>query len=74
MINVWDYKNCDIIEIIDIDGEVFRGKIIDITDAGEKSDLEMNEDSITINYNQRCIEFSQSEIAYIKPITYLKIV
>ena len=65
MFNIWDYKDCDTIEITDTDGNVFKGRIVDITDADEKSDLEEYEDSITIKVDENNIEFLQSEIAEI---------
>lgn len=65
MVNIWDYKDCDTIEIIDTDGNVFKGSIVDITDADEKSDLEEYEDSITIKVDENNIEILQSEIAEI---------
>ena len=65
MVNIWDYKDCDTIEITDTDGNVFKGRIVDITDADEKSDLEEYEDSITIKVDENNIEFLQSEIAEI---------
>ncbi len=68
MVNIWNYKDCDIIEITDTDGNVFKGRIVDITDADEKSDLEEYEDSITIKVDENNIEFLQSEIAEIKII------
>lgn len=68
MVNVWNYKDCDTIEITDIDGNIFQGKIVDITDVDEKSDIEECEDSITINIDNNNIEFLQSEIAEIKII------
>ena len=68
MVNIWDYKDCDTIEITDTEGNVFQGKIVDITDADEKSDIEEYEDSITINVDKINIEFLQSEIAEIKII------
>ncbi len=68
MVNIWNYKDCDTIEITDTDGNVFKGRIVDITDADEKSDLEEYEDSITIKVDENNIEFLQSEIAEIKII------
>ncbi|MBR3819622.1 MAG: hypothetical protein IKJ41_10840 [Clostridia bacterium] len=68
MVNIWNYKDCDTIEITDTDGNVFKGRIVDITDAEEKSDLEEYEDSITIKVDENNIEFLQNEIAEIKII------
>lgn len=68
MVNIWNYKDCDTIEITDTDGNVFKGRIVDITDADEKSDLEEYEDSITIKVDENNIEFLQNEIAEIKII------
>lgn len=65
MVNVWDFSDCNIVEIIDTDGNSFVGKIIDITDAEDKSDLEEYEDSITIKVGQNHIEFLQSDISKI---------
>ncbi len=65
MVNVWNFSDCNIVEIIDTDGNSFVGKIIDITDAEDKSDLEEYEDSITIKVGQNHIEFLQSDISKI---------
>ena len=65
MVNIWDFSDCNIVEIIDTDGNSFVGKIIDITDAEDKSDLEEYEDSITIKVGQNHIEFLQSDISKI---------
>ena len=69
MINIWDFKDAEIIRITDIEGDVFQGRIIDIIDVGEESeDYGFGEDSICISVNNRHIVFPQSEIKSIKVI------
>lgn len=65
LINIWDYKECSQLKIIDVDGDVFEGKLLNITDSGERSDLEPQEDGITLLINGQHVEFMQSEIAQI---------
>lgn len=48
MINLWGFTDTKRIRIADIDGDIFEGNIIDITDSGDRSDLEPDEDCITI--------------------------
>ena len=68
LINIWDFEDCNIVEIIDIDGNSYVGRVVDVTDIEDKSDLEEQEDSITILVNQSHIEFLQSEIKEIRKI------
>ena len=68
LINIWDFENCNMVEIIDIDGNSYAGKVIDVTDKEDKSDLEEQEDSITILVGQSHIEFLQSEIKEIRRV------
>ncbi len=70
MISIWDYADSDRIRIIDIDGKEFVGTVADVTDAGERSDLEIPEDGIAIvTDDKRLIEFYLSEIKSIEVIS-----
>ena len=62
MIDLWNYKDAKKVKIIDNIGNEYEGKVVDITDSEEKSDLESFEDSITIAVGNTHIEFEQSEI------------
>lgn len=63
MINVWDYQHANRIKITDIDGQVFTGKVVEVTDVEDESpDYGFGEDSITIEVEGREISFPQSEI------------
>ncbi len=66
MVNLWDYSDADKIRIIDADNDVFEGEIIDITEAGERSELEAEEDCITINCNGTHIQFENKEVIFIE--------
>lgn len=68
MINLWEYQNAKKIKIIDIDGQVFIGNIVDITDSEEYASEDITEDGITISSNDVHIEFMQSEIKTIEII------
>jgi len=58
------------VRIIDIDGDVFEGSVTEVTDRGERSDLEKQEDGITIfTKDKRLIEFYISEIKSIELIS-----
>ena len=63
MINVWDYQEIKRIRIVDIDGQVFFGEVIEVTDAEDDSpDYGFGEDSITIESEGHQIAFPKSEI------------
>lgn len=68
LINIWEYSDYPRVEITDVDGNIFTGVVIDLTDREEKSDLEEQEDSIAIANNGQYLEFLQSEIAAIRRI------
>lgn len=62
MINLWSFADAERIKITDIDGDVFIGNIVDITDSGERSDLEPEEDCITIATEKGNVQFENAEI------------
>jgi len=67
MIKVWDYQDANIIKITAIDGQVFTGRLIEVTDVEDESpDYGYKEDSITIEAEGREISFPQSEILSIE--------
>ncbi len=67
MTNVWKYAEAERIRITDIDGDMFEGKVTDVTDREERSDLEKQEDGITLwTDDNKLIEFYQSEIKLIE--------
>jgi len=68
MINLWKYQDAKRIKLTDIDGQEFVGRIVDITDAGEYADEDIQENGITISANGAHIEFMQSEIKSIEII------
>ena len=68
MINLWQYQDAIKIRITDIDEQEFIGNVVDITDAGEYADEEIQENGITISLNGNHIEFMQSEIKSIEII------
>lgn len=60
MINLWDFVNSKKVRIVDIDGKVFEGNVICITDSEEN---ETDEDDITIETKEdEIVGFFQSEI------------
>ncbi len=70
MINLWEYANAGRIRIVNIEGEEAIGHVADVIDAGERSDLEAQEDGITIvTDDKRLIEFYQSEIKAIEKVS-----
>ena len=68
MINLWQYQDATKIRITDIDGQEFIGNVVDVTDAGEYANEEIQENGITISSNGNHIEFMQSEIKSIQII------
>jgi len=65
MINIWEYYVGDKIQIIDVDNEIFVGRI----DSEECSDLMKQEDNIgIITDDGRYISIYQSEIKEITAI------
>lgn len=69
MTNVWIAKDANSIKLTTIDGQVFSGIVVDITDVGEESeDYGFGEDSITINCSGKHIVFPQSDITSIEII------
>lgn len=66
MVNVWNYVNSKKVKITDIDGNVFSGSVVCVTDAEEN---ETEEDDITIQIGEETIiGFPQSEIKEIEAI------
>ena len=68
MINIWRYADANRIRLTDVDGNVYEGDVSCLTEVGERSDLEEQEDGITIWTGGRLIEFMQSEIASIEAL------
>ena len=68
MIDILKYKDAEAVEITDIDGVLFAGKVIEIIYPEDKTDLEEKEYSIVIRSDDAEIEFLQSEIRAIKVI------
>lgn len=68
MINLWEYEYVGKVKIIDIDDKEFIGEAQEVTDSGERSDLEKQENGITIKCDNSLIEFYQSEIKTIEKI------
>jgi len=70
MINIWKYDVGEKLQILTMKNAVFVGYIEAITDAGERSDLEKQEDSLgIITDDGRHIEIYQSEIKSIERLT-----
>lgn len=55
-------------KVTDIDGTVYIGDAGAVTDEGERSDMEKQEDGITVNVDGKRIEFYQSEVLDIEVI------
>lgn len=68
LINLWEYSKAKKIRITDVDNDTFEGTVVDITDAEERSDLEPEEDCITISYHGQHIQFENSDIVLIEKI------
>ena len=68
MVNLWAYSAGDKIRIIDNNGDIFTGEIVDITEAGERSDLEPEKDCITISCGGIHIQFENEEVVSIERI------
>ena len=63
MINIWKFDVGDRVQIIDIDNNIFIGRIDSLIDSEECSDLEKQEDNIGIvTDDKRYIDIYQSEI------------
>lgn len=54
MINLWDYNDAKIIRLTTNDNSVYEGKIIELTEKEEQSDLCPFEDSIALSVKKRC--------------------
>lgn len=66
MINLWDYVNSRKVKIIDIDGNIFEGSVVCVTDSEEN---ETDEDDIAIQIDEYTIVgFYQSEIRSIENV------
>lgn len=69
MINIWEFQYAGRIKIVDIDDKEFIGDAQEVTEAEEQSDLDRQEDSITIYTDDgRLIDFYASEIKTIEKI------
>lgn len=68
MIRLGEYEYCGMVKIVDTEGRTFIGKAQEVTDEGDRSDLEKQEDGITIAADGKLIEFYRSEIASIEKI------
>lgn len=66
MINLWDYEYGGRVKIVDIEGNIFSGEALEVTDLEERSEDEKKEDGITIQSDGALIEFYQSEIETIE--------
>lgn len=62
MVDILKYKDAKIIEITDIDDEVFSGEVVEVIFPEEKTDIEEQEYSIVLRVGNTEIEFLQSEI------------
>lgn len=68
MINLWEYEYCGKVKIVDVDGKMFTGDALEVTDSGERAESEKQEDGITIQSNGMFIEFYESEIKTIEKV------
>lgn len=68
MIDIWKYKDLNKIILTDVNNTSYKGQIVELIDADEKSDLEEQEDSIVLAVEGKQIEFLQSEIKAIQVI------
>lgn len=68
MINLWEYEYCGKVKIVDIDGNVYFGDALEVTDSEERSESEKQEHGITIQSDGKLIEFYRSEINSIERV------
>lgn len=68
MVNLYKYEYCGKVKITDIDGRIFIGEAQEVTDEGDRSDLEKQEDGLTISSNGQLIEFYVSDIMSIEKL------
>ena len=68
MINLWEYEYCGKVKLVDIDGRSYIGDAQEVTDKEERSDLEKQEDGITVNVDGNIVEFYISEIDSIEKL------
>ena len=69
MINIWDYQDATKVTVVDTEGRVFTGNIIELTEAEEESeDYGFGEDSISIYLDGKVVCIPQSEIKSIEVI------
>ena len=69
MTNIWKYKSGEKVRITDVDGVIYFGNVLDITDVEERSDLERQEDGIGIIIaDGKHIEFYKSDIKDIRAV------
>lgn len=68
MINLWEYEYCGKVKLVDIVGRSYIGDAQEVTDKEERSDLEKQEDGITVNVDGNLVEFYISEIDSIEKL------
>ena len=69
MISIWSYYPGNKVRIVDVDGNTTIGIVECVTEVGERSDLEKQEDGIgIITEDGRHIEFYESDIIEISVI------
>ncbi len=69
MIDIWKYQNADWLRITDVDGNVWEGLLIEMVDAGDRTDIGPQGDGIVISTaDGRDVEFLPSEIKNIEEI------
>lgn len=62
LINLWNFADARRVKITDVDDNIFEGNVVEITDSDERSDLEPEEDCITIATDKGNIQFENTEI------------
>lgn len=68
MIRLGEFEYCGKVKLTDVDGKVYVGEAMEITDAEDRSDLEEQEDGITLEIDGMYIEFLISEITSIEKL------
>lgn len=59
MINLWKFEYAGMVKLTDTDGYIYIGDAQEVTDIGERSDLERMEDGITLFIEGKYVEFLQ---------------
>lgn len=68
MIKLGQYEYCGDVRLIDIDGNVWEGKALDVVDESDRSEYEKSEDGLVVNVKGALIDFYVSEIKSIEKI------